>query len=213
MGLKLNRSLSFLKSKGNNSQQKRRACMLYIKHNFWLHFHWSIWLWCCFLHKHPSAPFPSENRIKDAWEWWIFKKIKGFLASPTRCPFRFNHKYWELLLLAAAVGAFKDVTHSGLLLGSCQHSVLRAKCSWCTGSHAFETPRLHNTRLWSAYPLCFLLHFYLRAEHTTNKGYVWNESYCLLLGVIWLQAYIVAMDIVAGKHFIYNIRVVIANQN
>lgn len=156
-------------------------CILYIKQHFWSHSLWSVWLWCCFLHKHPSAPSPSENRCLGVMN---ILKIKGFLSSPTRCPSRFNHKYWELLLLAAAVGAFKDVTHSGLRLGSCQLSVLRAKCSWCTGSHALETPRLHNTRLWSAFPLCFLLHFYLRAERTTNKGYVWKESYCLLLGVI-----------------------------
>jgi len=55
-------------------------------------------------------------------------KIKGFLALHACCPSWFNHKYWELLLLAAAVRAFKDVTHSGLRLGSCQRSVLRAKC-------------------------------------------------------------------------------------
>lgn len=53
-------------------------------------------------------------------------KIKGFLAPQACCPSRFNQKYWELVLLAAAVGAFKDVTHSGSRLGSCQSFVLKS---------------------------------------------------------------------------------------
>lgn len=79
---------------------------------------------CLLVHRHPCAPAALKTGLKLFGTDEYFKN-KRLFGSAGLLSSLFNQKYWELVLLAAAIGAFRDVTHSGSRPGSCQSFVLK----------------------------------------------------------------------------------------